>query len=531
MRRYLLPLLLCTFTLTAFAQAPFSVYLEPINIQGLGGLQSYAFAQHNGYWVLVGGRLDGLHRRQPWASFDLAGHNNQIWVVDPVNAQVWNASIQALPLSVQDQLSATNLEFYQEGDYLYLAGGYGFSQVINDHRTHPYFSALHLPSLIQAIQAGSPLDGSIRQLTDSYFAVTGGYLMKVYNRFYLVGGHLFDGRYNPMGHGTFTQTYTEAIRRFEVTDDGQNLIINKLADWQDAALLHRRDFNVLPQILPNGEEGVMAFAGVFQPTVDLPFLNIVRVDSSGYAEVAGFQQFYQQYHCAHLPLYEASSQQMHNLFFGGMSQFYDSAGVRVEDQNVPFVRTIASVSFDAQGVPTEWLLPVQMPDLLGASAEFIPLPNLPTYNNEVVKMDDLVGDTILLGHIFGGILSSAPNIFWINDGTQSTATSELFKVYLLRNSTIGQEEILPIPHTLKAWFDKEQHLQIRIDQRPTESFAVWVADLQGRELFRQSRAVGSVDWGQPELDFGRVSSDSLPKVVLVGVEIDGRRQLLKVLTN
>ena len=146
-------------------------------------------------------------------------------------------------------------------------------------------------------------------------------------------------------------------------------------------------------------------------------------------------------------------------------------------------------------------------------------------------MDDLVGDTILLGHIFGGILSSAPNIFWINDGTQSTATSELFKVYLLRNSTIGQEEILPIPHALKAWFDKEQHLQIRIDQRPTESFAVWVADLQGRELFRQSRAVGSVDWGQPELDLGRVSSDSLPKVVLVGVEVDGRRQLLKVLTN
>lgn len=146
-------------------------------------------------------------------------------------------------------------------------------------------------------------------------------------------------------------------------------------------------------------------------------------------------------------------------------------------------------------------------------------------------MDDLVGDTILLGHIFGGILSSAPNIFWINDGTQSTATSELFKVYLLRNSTIGQgEEPFNTP-AIKAWFDKEQHLHIQLNQQPTESFTAWVADLQGRELFHQKFAVESVNWGQAELDLGRVYSDSLPKVVLVGVEVDGSRHLLKVLSR
>ncbi|MBK8886285.1 MAG: hypothetical protein IPN46_06900 [Saprospiraceae bacterium] len=78
-----------------FAQAqnaPFDIQLTPISIKGVGGLQSFAFGQHEGKWLVVGGRLDGLHRRQPFASFDIAGHNTQIIVVDPENNQSWTAS-------------------------------------------------------------------------------------------------------------------------------------------------------------------------------------------------------------------------------------------------------------------------------------------------------------------------------------------------------------------------------------------------------------------------------------------------------
>ena len=57
---------------------PFNVHLEPLAIDNVGGLQSFAFGQHNGKWLILGGRLDGLHRRQPFASFDLAGPNNQL---------------------------------------------------------------------------------------------------------------------------------------------------------------------------------------------------------------------------------------------------------------------------------------------------------------------------------------------------------------------------------------------------------------------------------------------------------------------
>jgi hypothetical protein len=31
---------------------------------GLGGLQSFAYGHHDGKWLIIGGRKDGLRRRQ-----------------------------------------------------------------------------------------------------------------------------------------------------------------------------------------------------------------------------------------------------------------------------------------------------------------------------------------------------------------------------------------------------------------------------------------------------------------------------------
>ena len=39
--------------------APIGIELESISIPNLGGVQSYAFGQHNGKWLIIGGRLDG----------------------------------------------------------------------------------------------------------------------------------------------------------------------------------------------------------------------------------------------------------------------------------------------------------------------------------------------------------------------------------------------------------------------------------------------------------------------------------------
>jgi hypothetical protein len=429
-------------SLSVFSQTtPFNIYIEPMNIPGLGGLQAYAFGQHNGKWLVVGGRLDGLHRRQPFAAFDIAGNNNQIIIIDPVSQQKWTTPITSLSVALQEQLSSTNMEFHQEGNYLYIIGGYGYNTASAARKTFDNLTAIDVPSVINAVIGGTAITSYFRQISDAQFAVTGGHLKKINNTFYLIGGNKFDGNYNPMGHPTYTQVYTDAIRKFNLTDNGTTITINHLPTITDATNLHRRDYNAVPQILPNGAEGITVFSGVFQPTVDLPFLNCVNIDSTTYIVNNTFQQYYNHYHCAVLPLYSATNNEMHNVFFGGIAQYYDSLGVLVQDNNVPFVKTIARVTRNSSGTMAEFKLPVEMPSLLGAGAEFIPIQSVPQFSNEVLKLDDFTADSTLVGYIYGGISSTAANIFFTNTGTQSSASSQIFKVYVIKNSTVGIHDL------------------------------------------------------------------------------------------
>lgn len=441
---YLL-LLFITFTLKSNAQiAPFQIAIEPLSISNLGGLQSYAFGQHNGKWLIIGGRLDGLHRRQPFAAFNVAGHNNQLIVVDPISEQKWTAPLTSLSVGLQEQLSSTNMQFYQVGNYLYLTGGYGYSATANDHTTYSNLTAVDVPATINAIITNASFVPNFRQITDAQFQVTGGRLEKIHNTFYLVGGQKFIGRYNPMGPNNgpgFIQEYTDQIRKFNLIDDGTTITINHLPSITDSDELHRRDYNVTAQIMPNGDEGITAFSGVFQKTANLPFLNCVNIDSVGYTVNNAFEQYYNHYHCGHFPIYSATANEMHTLFFGGIAQYYDSAGILVQDNEVPFVKTIARVTRDASGIMSEYKLPVEMPALLGAGSEFIPIENLPRYNNGVFKLDDFVDDTTLVGYIYGGISSTAANIFFTNTGTESSASSQIFKVYVIKNSPLGVHEL------------------------------------------------------------------------------------------
>lgn len=438
---FLLSWLGFNFTQAQSNTDPFNVILETVQVPELGGIQAYAFGQSNGKWLIIGGRLDGLHRRQRFAAFDVAGNNNQLIVIDPVAKKKWTAPLSSLSVSLQEQLSSTNMEFHQDGNYLYIIGGYGYNASSASRKTFNQLTAVDVPSVINAIVNSQPISTYFRQITDSKFAVTGGHLKKIYNTYFLVGGNQFDGDYNPMGNPTYTQVYTNAIRKFTIDDNGTTIKITHLPEIYDATNLHRRDYNVVSQILPNGQQGLTAFSGVFQPTVDLPFLNCVNIDSANYQVNNDFQQYYNHYHCATLPLYSAKNNEMHNVFFGGIAQYYDSAGVLVQDNNVPFVKTIARVSRTSNGQMSEYKLPTEMPSLLGAGAEFIPELSVPHYQNEVFQLDSFNQDTTMVGYIYGGISSTAANIFFINTGVESSASSQIFKVFVVKSKSLNTHKL------------------------------------------------------------------------------------------
>ncbi|MCB9192112.1 MAG: T9SS type A sorting domain-containing protein [Flavobacteriales bacterium] len=430
------------FGLNAFAQPNFNLTIEEVTLLNGPGLQSFVVGQHDGKWLLIGGRTDGLHQRQPFASFLASDNNTTAYVVDPVSLQVWSASLSTLPTALNEQLQSTNMEFVQRDTVLYIVGGYGYSATAADHTTYPYLTAVNVPSTISAIINGTAIEGHFRYTTNNNLAVTGGYMHLLNGTFYLVGGQFFEGRYNPMGpsHGPgFTQVYSEAIKTFDVTDNGSSLTISNYNETTDAANLHRRDYNMVPQVFPNGDYGFTAFSGVFRPDVDLPWHNSVDITASGHTVNNTFDQLLSQYHSAHLPIYDQAANEMHTLFFGGMARYYyDGNGTLIDDENVPFVKTISLVTRDENGGMIEQNLSLQMGAFLGSGAEFIPVENVDYLNSEVLNLNSLSNNQpTLVGYIYGGIESSAENIFFINDGTQSWASNRLFKVYIQPDASTG----------------------------------------------------------------------------------------------
>ncbi len=436
----------------SLAQDQFTVQIEPLVISNAPSVHSFSFGKtSDGKWVILGGRIDGLHQRQPFAAFLENDNNKNVYVIDPIANQTWSTSISVLPASLFEQLQSTNQEFTQRGNTLYIIGGYGFSATQNDHITYDNLTAVDIDGLANAVISNTSITSFFRQITNTNLAVTGGHLGLLNDVFYLCGGQYFEGRYNPMGPNNgpgFIQNYTDEIRTFQINDDGTNLTIANYVAQHDTNNLHRRDYNMAPQIFPNGTEGFTMFSGVFQQTANLPWLNSVDVTASDYTVNNTFNQYLSQYHSAKIPIYDTSNNIMHTLFFGGMSQYkLDSNDNLVQDNNVPFVKTISKVSRFSDGSMLESSLGIEMPTFLGSGAEFIPLNNNNNnnsnyLNDEIVAINNLQEGNTLVGYIFGGIESSQENIFFINNGTQSSASNLAFKVFIHKSSLSVDEVAL-----------------------------------------------------------------------------------------
>ncbi|MFN9800458.1 MAG: hypothetical protein ACK54P_10630, partial [Bacteroidota bacterium] len=143
-------------------------------------------------------------------------------------------------------------------------------------------------------------------------------------------------------------------------------------------------------------------SGVFQVDADLPYLYPVEIRSDGHLPRTEFNQYLSNYHSAHAELFDAEDNEMHAILFGGMSQYYYSDDQLIQDDQVPFVRTISRLTRHADGSLEEFLMPIEMPALKGASAEFIPNPELSRTANGVFLLNELTSDSALIGHIVGG---------------------------------------------------------------------------------------------------------------------------------
>ena len=481
---------LITSVVTFAQQIPFnySVKLNPVTIANLPGLHSFAVAQSGNKWLVIGGRKDGLHARQPFNAFPAASNNTDIYVIDINTKQFWSASVNSLATGLKEQLQSTNVNFYQDDDSLYIIGGYGYSASAVDHITFPNLTSVSVGGLINAVINSNPIAPYFKQITDQNFAVNGGQLGKIGNSFYLVGGHRFTGRYNPMANPTYTQTYVDGIKKFNINNSGAQLSYSNYTLTTDQVHLHRRDYNLVPQIFPNGEEGYTISSGVFQLNVDLPFLYPVDIKASGHYPQPAFNQYLSNYHSAKVALYDSVANTMHSVFFGGMSQYSYVNNTLTQDNNVPFVKTISRVSRNANGNLQEAVFSAEMPALVGASSEFIPNHSVPHYKSEIIKLSSISGDSVFIGHICGGLYSPQVNPFTANQTSATNAHATIYEVWLVNNQ----------PTAIKT-LNGENPLKINVFPNPSKSntnlnldlpyggdLDLYVTDLSGKIIFNKT---------------------------------------------
>jgi hypothetical protein len=434
---------------------PYKVTVTPYDFgpADLPTLHSYAAGHHDGKWILIGGRTNGMHGFDGVAqlNFPPQFQNREVWVVDPVARQSWSRSLADATAGLTERelnsLTPANNQFAQIGELLYMTGGYGIGEAppgggaaVNG--TFDELSALDLPGLMAwAMGAPGTAKQHLRQVRDPLFRVTGGAMYEMGGRMHLVFGQDFQGNYRPPLNGE----YTRQVRSFDIVDDGATLSFANVTTTTPEDAYRRRDLNIVPVMRPAGggtlEEGLAVLSGVFTPT-NGAWTVPVEIDAAGQPTMADpnnaatFKQSLNGYHSAKLGMFSEAAGAMHEILFGGISvQYFDDATQQIAtDNNMPFVNDIASIVIDAAGSYAQHRIG-EFPTLtdsqgkrirFGANAELFLAPGIETYDNGVLKMDSLSGST-MVGYIFGGITTNGPHTRNVQ-GVTSIASDTIFQV-------------------------------------------------------------------------------------------------------
>src|SRR5579871_5610834 len=245
---------------------------------GAPRLQSFAWAEWDGKWILLAGRTSGYHGvGAAEADFLRAASNDRIWVIDSGahgSAHTYSFPVAQLPASlaaVKDQWLSSNPLFFQDQTTLYLAGGYGLNST-GKWVTYPILSAVDLPALIEGVMRGQDtFSKTISWTTSDLVQSAGGELIKLDDgMFYLAGGHVFMGSYRDFEGGneqktaTASQTYLAEIRKLKVERARKMQLSVTLVERYSDPEFARRDMNAGFTILADGHTlGAALYGGVF----------------------------------------------------------------------------------------------------------------------------------------------------------------------------------------------------------------------------------------------------------------------------
>lgn len=481
-------LFLVLFTITqasnSFAQfgqlPPYIIEIEPVITAPLPALHSFAFAQSGSKWLIIGGRTNGMHGLNSSGGFSAEYKNDAAIVIDTSTWAYYSADLNQLTKAIADPMRSTNMQYIHDGNYLYMVGGYGYDSVASMFVSFPKLTAVHVDDMINAVMNSQPIASTIRQVADTNLSICGGELGKIGNDYYLIFGHNFGGRYSDPPSPLFTQTYSNRIKKFNLSDDGTTINLSGFSYQLDTNNFHRRDFNSAAIINPNNSLGIGIYGGSFRKDSNLPYREPIRLNTAA-TSISGYQQIMNQYTCALMPIYDSVSQKMYTTFFGGISlfNFNDTTSLLSRDSDVPFVDDISTLSCNALGTYEECLMTTKLPSLLGSNAKFVPTKHVSSYANDVIRLRDLPNTKKLAGYIFGGIRAQQGNF------GSSSANDTVYRVYITPNNvniTGIEEAINNIQNTQLFPNPSNQTSTLLFTLKENAQIVISLSDITGKKV-------------------------------------------------
>lgn len=451
---------------TGIPNFTFTVDSTPV-FNNLPELQSFAFGTDSaGNWILLGGRTNGLHNFSTPA-FPINRANAIMYRVNPTTGAVDSFGLSNLFLAsvgnvhvsrIIQQFISNNVQHTQIGKYLYMCGGYG--PVLNgltvDFVTNNIMSKVDLNMLSQGIATRNvnTVIAAVANDTCSKLSVTGGELFKLADgRFYLAVGHQFNGEYGNAGVAGKpqpTQVYSKCVWSFTVNDNG-NFAVNQNSfsaipstpQYDSTSIFRRRDLVVVPSVMDaSGTVGLSIYGGVFTYTGSIavagnPFHYPIYINGVNkphpYIADSSFYQRSNLYSAANLLMYSNTTKTMYTTIFGGLvdTTDFDTAQGGNPASWTKQILTIGRTAANAGYTTATKYNPTPLFNYIGAEGLFIPAPSSNNwfYNSayNIVNYDNLPSGKTLVGYIYGGIVSNAPQ----SGGSNPTnASGGLYKVYI-----------------------------------------------------------------------------------------------------
>lgn len=475
-------------------------------------LQSFAHGTNGADWLLFAGRTNrskddgGLHGiiNGDYAakSFLPPSFNEDIFVYNVENDKVWSMSFDDMLASVKSYKSsnaalAKKLKEYatvfrnsnplvtQDGDFLYLVGGYGTpldaTTKSSAYQTFDHVARIHVPSIINLVKGENVSEIDWSKIfsfgRDVKLKSTGAEIFMIEGKLYLAGGHDF-------GKGALNgQKYVDAVYPFSVTPSSAspidlNIIVDapitdvpvdslKTAYSDNHSTFRRRDGPVVQSLFTNSgtgnlTEGLTFYSGVFQPDSavhsvdaagkkkttnwrrawrDAIYVHPVNNASTSYTVDSNYDQENKNvYACADFGVFDEATGKIHTFLIGGIGDGLSAGPLQVSG----FTNGAMQITFDINNMSSKWSVKDNIfnsENFYGAESAFIynTESNITLYNAHSGAQTELVdskttftgSSSVELGYVYGGIESFEPN-----PGTfgpkKSRASNKIWKVTLTR---------------------------------------------------------------------------------------------------